>query len=159
MPDVLSRSRPPKFLPWSAKLVNGAYKLGLGWLFGRRLIRITHRGRKTGRLHRSVAEVVHYDPRSRESVVFAGWEGRTDWYRNLRATSALAVETGGARYTPHQRFLTEDEVERTLVSYARQHHTVAGLLLGRLVGIHVNVDNDDDLHRAARFFRGVAFRP
>jgi hypothetical protein len=52
-----------------------------------------------------------------------------------------------------------DEVERTLVSYVRQHHTVAGLLLGRLVGVRVNVDNDDDVHRAARFFRGVAFRP
>ena len=159
MPDVQSRSRPPSFFPWSARLVNGAYHLGLGWLLGHRLIRITHRGRKTGRLRTSIAEVVHYDPSSGESIVFAGWEGRTDWYRNLQATAALSVETGGARYAPHQRFLTEGEVERTLVKYVRQHRWAARLLLGLLVGGRVNVDSDDDLRRAARFFRGVAFRP
>ena len=45
------------------------YRLHLGWLFGHRLLLLTHRGRTSGRIHQTLLEVAHYDPRSAECVV------------------------------------------------------------------------------------------
>jgi F420H(2)-dependent quinone reductase len=56
-----------------------------------------------------VLEVIRYDPATRESVVPSGWGERSDWYRNIKASPALEVQTGGERYVPVQRFLAPDE--------------------------------------------------
>ena len=68
---------------WLANAPRWFYRLGLGWLFGHRMVQITHRGRKSGVLRRTVLEVLHYDPQTREVLVVSGWEGKTDWYRNI----------------------------------------------------------------------------
>ncbi|MCC6178056.1 MAG: nitroreductase family deazaflavin-dependent oxidoreductase [Chloroflexi bacterium] len=127
---------------------NLLYRFDLGWLAGHRLLQITHRGRKSGQLHRTVVEVVRYDSRSHESIVFAGWEGRTDWYRNIQAAPALAVRTGRTRYVPEQRFLTDDEAVRELASYARRHPWLTRYLLGSLLGLRI--ESAQDVPRAAR---------
>jgi deazaflavin-dependent oxidoreductase (nitroreductase family) len=157
MHGILGRSRPSRLFAWLAKAPTVFYRLGLGWMFGHRLLQVTHRGRSSGRRYRTVVEVVRYDPRSGESVIFAGWEGRTDWYRNLQAAPALRVETGRNGYIPQQRFLTADEVERALHGYAHRHRWAASYVFGPLLGIPLRCDAD--VRRAAGFFRGVAFRP
>src|SRR5262249_48784206 len=49
------------------------YRMRLGWLLGDRFVQLSHRGRSSGRVYRTVLEVVRYDPRTRESVVCSGW--------------------------------------------------------------------------------------
>jgi hypothetical protein len=41
------------------------YRLGLGWIFGTALVQVTHRGRKSGQIRRTILEVLHYDPQTR----------------------------------------------------------------------------------------------
>ncbi len=45
------------------------YRARLGWLLGHRFLLLTHRGWKTGKIRRTVLEVVHYDPTTRDSAV------------------------------------------------------------------------------------------
>lgn len=78
----------------------------IGWVLGKRIVQITHRGRKSGVLRRTVLEVLHYDPQTREVLVVSGWEGKTDWYRNIECEPALEVRIGRVHYRPVQEFLS-----------------------------------------------------
>jgi deazaflavin-dependent oxidoreductase (nitroreductase family) len=92
------RTRPSGLLRLALKLPSLLYRAHLGWLLGHRFLLVTHRGRKTGRVHQTVLEVARYDPTTGESIVVAGWGAKTDWYRNLQANPALAIQTGRERY-------------------------------------------------------------
>lgn len=51
--------RPPGgILAWLLRRPVHLYQLGLGWILASRFAEITHRGRKTRRIYRSVVEVV-----------------------------------------------------------------------------------------------------
>ncbi|HEX5503647.1 MAG TPA: nitroreductase family deazaflavin-dependent oxidoreductase [Thermomicrobiales bacterium] len=129
------RARPTGLVRRILKLPALLYRWRLGWLLGHRFLALTHRGRKSGLLRRTVLEVVHYDPATRESVVVSGLGGAADWYRNIQAQPALAVQTGRRRYPPRQRFLTPEEAAAVAAEFARRHPLearVALWALGRL---------------------------
>jgi deazaflavin-dependent oxidoreductase (nitroreductase family) len=109
------------------------FRLGLGWLLGHRFLELTHRGRSSGRLYRTVLEVVHYDPRTQESVACSGWGRRADWYRNIIADPPTAVETGGRRYeNPRFRELPPEENYPIVAEYVRRLPRIARPLAYRL---------------------------
>ena len=97
------------------------YRIGLGWMLGKRILAVTHRGRKTGRLRETVLEVLLFDPDNKESVVVSAYGTRADWYRNLRVQPALRVRTGRMDYVPEQRFLTPDEKREAAIAFSRRH--------------------------------------
>jgi deazaflavin-dependent oxidoreductase (nitroreductase family) len=132
------------------------YRVHLGWLLGHRFLLLTHRGRKSGRRRQTVLEVVRYDPATHESVVASGWRDRADWYRNLLAHPALAVQTGRERYLPTQRFLTPVEASAVLREYER-HHPWAALVGEKLLGLPFGSAAGDRAAAAAPPM--VAFRP
>jgi len=80
---ALAHRRPYGIYRWLANAPRWFYRLGLGWLLGQRVVQLTHRGRKSGLIRRTILEVLHYDPQTREVLVVSGWEGKTDWYRNI----------------------------------------------------------------------------
>ena len=115
-----SRTRGPN-LRWPRSKPTGAsrlafrlpiylYRLDLGRL-------LVHRGRESGLLRETVLEVILYDPATRESVVLSAWGEEADWYRNVGATPALEVRTGGQRYVPEQRFLAPEENHAVVSDY------------------------------------------
>ena len=75
---VLSRSRPAGILRLVFRLPTYLYRYRFGWLLGHRFLLLTHRGRKTGRVHQTVLEVIAYDSATRESIVLSGWGERAD---------------------------------------------------------------------------------
>jgi deazaflavin-dependent oxidoreductase (nitroreductase family) len=113
------------------------YRLHLGWLLGHRFVLLTHRGRRTGRVRQTLLEVVHYDRRTGECIVAAGWGEQAEWYRNLRAHPALSITIGRRRYAPVQRFLTVAEAEATLRDYQRQH-PMSAWAASHLLGIPID---------------------
>ena len=103
------------------------YRWHLGWLAGHRFLLLTHQGRKTGAIHDTMLEVLHYDPVTHESVVLSALGTRADWYRNIEANPALAVRTGRLRYTPRYRVLTHAEVTAVAEEWERRHPWAARL--------------------------------
>jgi deazaflavin-dependent oxidoreductase (nitroreductase family) len=130
-PAASRRAKPTGLARWILKLPNLLYRWHLGWLLGRRFLLLTHRGRKSGLTRRTVLEVVRYDPATRESVVLSGLGTVADWYRNIEAQPASAVQTGWGVYTPQQRFLTPEEAGEVADDFAR-HHPIE-VRLGRSV--------------------------
>ena len=74
-----------------------AYRFGLGWLLGHRVVLLEHRGRTTGRPVRTVLHVVRWDPASRHLLVAVGPGPGTDWYRNVLAHPLVRVTIGRER--------------------------------------------------------------
>lgn len=154
---IRTRSTPGVALKLAFRLPVYVYSWRLGWLFGHRLLLLTHRGRKSGREYRTALEVIRYDPTERESVVVSAWGERADWYRNLRKSPAVEIESGRERYVPTQRFLGPEEVYAEIAAYERNHPWLARLI-PRLLGHRL--DGTQAARRAfAASLRMVAFRP
>jgi deazaflavin-dependent oxidoreductase (nitroreductase family) len=130
LPDSWSfRQRPSGIFKHVLRLPVTLFRWRLGFLFGDRLILITHRGRRTGRALQTVVEVVEHDGVSGEYVVCSGTGPEADWYRNLRSASAIAVQVGNRTWIPVQSFLDGDEAAARFARYEQAHPRTARRLL------------------------------
>jgi deazaflavin-dependent oxidoreductase (nitroreductase family) len=151
------RSKPAGVLRLAFRLPIYLYRLNLGWLLGHRFLLLVHMGRKSGLLRETVLEVLLHDPATRESVVLSAWGEKADWYRNVGATPALEIRTGGQRYVPEQRFLALEENHAVISDYA-QHHPLAFRVFTRVFGYPLE-GTEAARREVARSLRLVAFRP
>jgi deazaflavin-dependent oxidoreductase (nitroreductase family) len=151
------RSKPAGALGLTFRLPIYLYRLNLGWLLGHRFILLVHRGRKSGLLRETVLEVILYEPATRESVVLSAWGEKADWYRNVVATPALEVRTGGQRYVPEQRFLAPQENHAVICDYGLRH-PLAFRVFARVFGYPL--DGTEAARRESVYsLRLVAFHP
>lgn len=104
----------------------------LGFVFGKRIVMIEHRGRRSGRLRRTPLEVVQRDGEA--YTLCSGTGPKADWYRNIKANPAVALWVGSRRYEVEQRFLGDSEAATTLASYEQAHPTAA-TRLSDLMGV------------------------
>jgi deazaflavin-dependent oxidoreductase (nitroreductase family) len=137
------------------------YRARLGVLLGHRFLMITHSGRRSGRLYRTVVEVVGRIPQQGEFVVLAGRGTRSDWLLNLEAGCGQQVDVGRARFRPDVRRLGEDEAVEVLAGYERRNRVAAPVVrrvLSWLTG-WTYTGTDDDRRRLVRELPLVALRP
>lgn len=150
-------SKPTRASRLAFRLPIYLYRLDLGWLLGHRFLLLVHRGRASGLLRETVLEVILRDPATRESVVLSAWGEKADWYRNVGATPALEVRTGGQRYVPEQRFLAPEENHAVISDYGRRH-PLAFRVFARVFGYPL--DGTEAARREfASSLRLAAFRP
>ncbi len=151
------KSTPSSALKLAFRLPIYLYRLNLGRLLGHRILLLVHQGRKSGLLHETVLEAILYYPATKESVVLSAWGEKADWHRNIKATPALEVRTGGERYVPEQRFLAPDENHAMLADY-RRRHPLAFRIFARAFGFPLG--GTEAMRREfASSLRLVAFRP
>ena len=104
------------------------YSLNAGWLLGHRFLLLAHRGRRTGRVYRTVLEVIDWDPVAREAIVMSGFGRTSQWYKNVLATAPVEVRIGRERFAPVVRPLETDAAARVLTGYERRNRMVAPLI-------------------------------
>ncbi len=150
---ALAQRRPYGIYRMLANAPRWLYRLHLGWLLGHRVVQITHRGRKSGVLRRTILEVLSYDPKSREVLVVSGWEGKTDWYRNIQQEPALEVRIGRVHYRPVQEFLSQQETTELILALFRKYPREVRFV-GPLLGIDPQIEEADLRTRLETFFRG-----
>jgi len=137
------------------RLPNVLYRLHLGRLLGSRFLLVEHRGRKSGRTHRTVLEVIRADPAAGVWYVVSGWGDRAQWLANLRATPQAYIETGGRHVAVVARVLPDADAERELLDYGRRHPRAARAVAHAL-GWEID-GSDRDLGELARTLRVVEF--
>jgi len=89
----LTSHRPGELLRFGLHLPTWLYRLNLGWVLGQRFLMLLHTGRKTGRVHRTVVEVVSHDG-SLSFYVVSGWGRKADWYRNIHQQPEVGIRVG-----------------------------------------------------------------
>jgi deazaflavin-dependent oxidoreductase (nitroreductase family) len=113
------------------------YRVRLGFLLGRRFLLLTHRGRRSGLLYRTVVEVVQFDPERQEAIAMSGFGRRSNWYRNVLAGGAVEVQLGRERFVPGVRELEPEEAAAAVADYERRNRFAAPVVraaLSRLAG-------------------------
>ena len=150
--------------PWMKRALRAPvvlYDVGAGPLFGHRFLLLTHRGRRSGRLFRTMLEVVSWDATEREAVVLSGLGKRSNWYLNILADGAEEIQISRSRFRPEMRVLDADQAARTLADYERRNRLVAPVvraLLSRLAGLRY--DGSPEARRElVAVLPLVAFRP
>lgn len=137
------------------------YRLGGGFLFGHRFMLLVHRGRRSGRKHETVLEVVAFDPRTQESIVVSAFGPEADWLRNIEAAEAIAVVIGRGRYRPAHRRLDRDEAVEVLSAYEARNRLIAPIVrkvLSWLLGWQYD-SSLESRRRLAGELPFVGFRP
>ncbi len=151
------RGRPNPFSRFMFRAPILLYRLKLGWLLGKRFLRITQIGRKTGLARDVVVEVVDHRPEHNVFVVAAAWGERSDWYRNIMQTPEVMVQVGNKRWPGIAHRLQEPEARAALAEYARKHAT-AFRSLSKLLGFE-STDIETSLNDMAREMPMIALRP
>ncbi|MFE3542623.1 nitroreductase family deazaflavin-dependent oxidoreductase [Nocardia sp. NPDC059177] len=106
---------------WLVRAPIALYRAGFGFLLGRRLLMLEHRGRVSGERRFVVLEVVE-QPVADEYVIVSGFGVRSQWYRNVVADPSVRISTGFRRNLPATATpMTEQESADALARYARQH--------------------------------------
>jgi deazaflavin-dependent oxidoreductase (nitroreductase family) len=159
MTSTLSAKHPVKgLLRFGVRLPLWLYRAHLGRLLGERFLRLTHIGRKSGKPHETVIEVVDHDRTTDAYIVTSGWGEKSDWYQNILKTPQVVIDVGHRHLTVTAEHLSIDEAEQWLFNYARAHpRTFQGLakfMIGEKLGT-----TRADCRRVAEAVPVVAFRP
>ena len=118
-----------------------AYRVGLGSLFGKRLLLLHHTGRVSGHDRTTVLEVVSFDAVKASWTVASGFGSTADWYQNLRAQPQALIRFGNRPHPVTARFLPPDDGAEIMVDYARRHPRTA-LRLCAFMGLPVDGSNE-----------------
>lgn len=113
------------------------YDCHAGWILGRRFLRLTHIGRRSGRRYQTMLEVIGENRTTGEVIVIAGLGRSANWYRNLQTHGAAEVAIGCERFAPRHRQLPEPEASTVLADYERRNRLIVPIVrrvLSWLVG-------------------------
>jgi deazaflavin-dependent oxidoreductase (nitroreductase family) len=117
---------------------------------------LTHIGRRSGKVRRTVLAVLHFDAGTGEIMAISAWSA-SDWYKNIQASPALQVETGFTRYAPTHRSLSTEEIAALFDAYRREH-PIFSRIVCRIPGRQWDASGEELLD-LAKTLRGVALQP
>ena len=119
------------------------YRIGLGGLFGERLLLLNHIGRKSGKVRQTVLEVVGRDETTGAYLVAPGFGEKSDWYKNVMAHPAITIQVGNHRVQARAERLPLGRACEVMLDYNRRHsalmRTLAGILGYRTDGSEADV--------------------
>lgn len=150
--------RPPgKALRFGLRLPIFLYRIKLGWLLGDRFLMLTHTGRKSGLPRQTVIEVVKHDKAKQTYYVVSGWGEKADWYRNIRKTPQVTVQSGRRKFQTNAEFIPVEKAIDIVSTYAREHPVAFNELSGLFLGERMKPVSDAP-ERIARKMPMMAFR-
>jgi deazaflavin-dependent oxidoreductase (nitroreductase family) len=118
-----------------------AYRIGLGWVFGHRVMVLHHVGRVTGKRRQVVLEVVEAGPGG--FVAASGWGADAAWYRNVLRQPDVTLQLGTRTVPVRAVPLSSREGADVFARYAVRHRWLAKVLLPRLMGYAVDGSEAD----------------
>lgn len=158
MPEQIKKVQPPTGLNrLGFRLPIWFYKVGLGGLFGKRFVCLTHTGRKSGLPRQTVLEVVRYEADSGACVVAAGFGDASDWVRNVTSDPHIVFMIGRLSKMGLAEKLDAETAGRELVTYARLH-PVAWRELSNFMGYRLD-GSEEDTFELGRLISMFILRP
>lgn len=123
MPPERKR-RPGIWLRAIYRMPLGVYRLGLGgwerWL-GMHWVLIVTAGRRSGRPHAVLVDLLGQDPAGGRYFVQAAYGRRADWLRNIEAHPVFDVQIGRERFRARMEEAQRREADRVMLAYVRAH--------------------------------------
>lgn len=122
----------------------GLYRIGLGFVFGKRFVMLEHTGRKSGETRRTVLEVVVNDPDA--IYVAAGWGSQAQWLKNVKANPRVTVHLGSRKFSCVAELISKETANAVMSRYAADHPKT----LDELAAFMLDDPGDSPVEHAAR---------
>jgi deazaflavin-dependent oxidoreductase (nitroreductase family) len=132
------------------------YRTPLRAMLGSFYVQIEHRGRKSGRLYRTVVDRLHTDRKTSEVFVTSAWGDKSDWFRNIQAVPSSGVWIGRQRFEPTQRIVELEEAYE-IHRKAKDERPLA-MRFGLALVNYPFPKTEEDLRELTRFMPVVGFR-
>ncbi len=152
-----TRPKPGKWQKRFMDLPVHLYRLGLGFLFGERLVVLVHTGRKSRLERRTTLEVLQHRPVDGDYCVLSGWGATSDWFRNIDHSPPVALWVGRRKLGVTHRVLPPAEAAAVVAGHLRRSPRVASRISPDLWA--ALQDGVDALQEALTDRPVVAFRP
>lgn len=149
---------PPPPRGWKASLWRAPiwfYRIGLGWLFGKRFLLLHHIGRVSGQPRLAVIEVVKIDSHTNTYYSASGFGENANWFQNIMQTPDVNIQVGSKKMPAHAERLSLEDGEAILSDYAHQHPT-ALRELSKILNIPFD-GSPESIHAMAEVLPVVAF--
>ncbi len=150
--------RPGPLRRWFFRTPLALFRMGLGGLMPGQVM-LTTVGRKSGRPHRAVVDLLKRDTATDTYYVVSAYGAHSDWYRNLEANPELEVQVGRRRFRARATTLPSDEAEELASGLWREHGRLYRLYFDwglRLVGLKARTE--EELRAAVAEMRVVTIR-
>ena len=123
------------------------YNIGIrGWerFIGVQLMKITTKGRRTGKLHSVLIDVVEHDSEKEVYYISSAYGAGADWVKNIRATPVFDVQVGRRRFRAESIQVSGEIGGKLLFSYIDEHRDyVKGLY--KMMGVDLDVLSEEEL--------------
>ena len=149
---------PNKVLRFGLRVPILLYRMKLGWLLGDRFLLLTHIGRKSGRPHQTVIEVVQHEEHSDTYHVVSGWGERSDWFQNIQKNPSVTIHVGNRQFQAQAMFIPLAKAMEVMEAYAREHPIAFKELSSLFLGQEMKPGREAAKELAERMPM-VAFRP
>lgn len=126
------KGKPTGVWKWFLHAPTWLFRARLGFLMGKRMIMIEHRGRRSGNLYRTVLEVAGRGDGDDTYIVTSGTGKGADWYRNIQAGGVDAVWVGAKRHMAAVRYLDSAEAGVVFLAYETDHPKAAKVLMEKM---------------------------
>lgn len=114
------KKRPGILLKFFFKMPLLLHKFGMGgWerLIGAEWMLITTTGRKTGKLRKTLVDVMDYNPDNDTYYIEAAYGSRADWYRNIKANPIFEAQVGRRKFKAQAEELNKADTREMLVQF------------------------------------------
>jgi deazaflavin-dependent oxidoreductase (nitroreductase family) len=158
---MTKKSSPSRAVRLLFRLPSILYSCRCGWLLGRRLLLLINVGRRTGKIYRTVLEVVEYRPALLEAIVLSAFGTRADWLLNVQTQTRIEIVIASRELIATCCFPDEEEAAAALLGYQHRNRSIAPLIrfaLGRFVGWRYD-GSPAHARRLVRQLPVVGFRP
>lgn len=127
------RPAPGGLARWFARAPRHLYRVRLGFLLGSRFVLLEHTGRRTGKSHQTVLEVVGSG--SSAIDVAAAWGSQSDWFRNVVANPKVLISNGIRRSVPATATVLDATTSEAIFDQYRTTHPRAARTLARVFAL------------------------
>lgn len=105
------------------------FKLKLDYLLGNKLLLLIHKGRITGREHKTPLEPIKFT--EDEIYVVSGFGKQSDWFNNIRENPMVVVRIGGKLYDASASVLDKEKAKNILMNYFEKN-SISGCLVAKI---------------------------
>lgn len=110
------------------------YKIGLGFVFGKLFLMLTHKGRVSGLKRNVVLEVVGHDRDNGIYYIASGWGRQSNWYKNVLINPMVRVHISTKMFEAMAKELDREEAGKILFKYAKRYKGFFNIISRRIVG-------------------------
>jgi deazaflavin-dependent oxidoreductase (nitroreductase family) len=143
----LAGERPGRILRWLFRVPLYLQRIGLGgWerLFGIRFMKITTKGRRTGKPHSVLIDILEHDPTKDVYYVQSAYGDRADWVRNIKTNPLFEAEVGRNKFKARAQCVSAQKTSNLLINYIKNHKKYTKIMMNS-IGVDLDEYSEDEL--------------